>query len=162
MPVSAELERAVSRFLFTEARLLDANSWDEWLALYAGDAIYWVPGSPGQIDPLNAVSIIYEDREVLLMRVRRLEHVRAYSLDPPVRTAHTLANIEVDEEPDGTLVAHSVLTVVSFRPEEERRVFAGRATHRLLRSGESFLIRHKRVDLIDCDGIHPGLIAIPF
>ena len=34
---------AVQDILFREARLLDAQRWDEWLEMYCEDAVFWVP-----------------------------------------------------------------------------------------------------------------------
>jgi benzoate/toluate 1,2-dioxygenase beta subunit len=34
-----------------EARLLDQLRFDEWLAMYAPECIYWVPGTPQAGDP---------------------------------------------------------------------------------------------------------------
>ena len=41
--MSLERWHRVQQFLFHEARLLDERRLQEWLALYAEDAEYWVP-----------------------------------------------------------------------------------------------------------------------
>ena len=33
----------IEQFLFREARLLDEERWDDWLALMAEDIHYWMP-----------------------------------------------------------------------------------------------------------------------
>ena len=38
-------EREIEQFLFREARLIDELRLEEWLALFAGDGVYW--GTPG-------------------------------------------------------------------------------------------------------------------
>jgi ketosteroid isomerase-like protein len=48
--------REVEQFLFREARLLDQQRLDEWLALFAEDATYWVPLERGQKDPWNTMT----------------------------------------------------------------------------------------------------------
>jgi benzoate/toluate 1,2-dioxygenase beta subunit len=40
-----------------EARLLDELRFDEWLAMYAPECIYWVPGTPGGGDPRREIAI---------------------------------------------------------------------------------------------------------
>ena len=58
-------------FLEHEARLLDEAKFDDWLALFTADAWYWVPSEPGQADPHETVSLIYDDRRLLETRVRQ-------------------------------------------------------------------------------------------
>src|ERR1700704_1942414 len=89
------VERNVARFLHHEALLLDDRRFEEWLPLYTDDARYWVPAEPGQADPINHVSIMYEDKAVMRMRVRRLMHPRAYAHNPHPRTTHLVGNIDV-------------------------------------------------------------------
>ena len=31
------------QFLYREARALDDKAWDDWLAHYAPDAVFWMP-----------------------------------------------------------------------------------------------------------------------
>ena len=77
------------QFLLLEARLLDEARFDEWLALFTPEASYWVPSEPGQADPLETVSLIYDDRRLLETRVRRLASPRIYSQEPRSRTSRT-------------------------------------------------------------------------
>ena len=77
---------AVEAFLYREARLLDEQRFEDWLALFDEDGLYWIPGLPGQTDRFGAVSIVHEDRTVLRMRVRRISHPRAWSLMPLPRS----------------------------------------------------------------------------
>ena len=55
-----------------EARLLDERRFDEWLALFADEAWYWMPASWDQQSPEDALSLVYEDKRLLALRVRRL------------------------------------------------------------------------------------------
>src|ERR1700741_5603818 len=57
-----------------EARLLDQLRYDDWLALYTAQCIYWVPSTPNAGDPRREIAIMFDDR-------RRLED-RVYSLRP--------------------------------------------------------------------------------
>jgi len=38
------------QFLYHEARLLDTQQYDEWLALFADDSTYWLPLEQAQQD----------------------------------------------------------------------------------------------------------------
>ena len=59
----------IEKFLFREARLMDEHRYQEWLTLWASDAVYWVPCLHEDTDPLRQVSIIYDNRAKLEDRV---------------------------------------------------------------------------------------------
>jgi len=152
------LVREVEEFLYREAALLDERRFDDWLALFADDGIYWVPSRPDQDNALDTVSIVYENRQMLEVRVRRLAHPRIYAQMPPSRTRHAVANVAV--EPGEEIAVRSALIMVEYRADEQR-VFAADVRHRLCRAGTGFLIAEKRVDLVNCDAAH-GFMSIPF
>ncbi len=154
------LKAGVERFLFKEARLLDEGRFDDWLALFAEDGMYWVPSQPGQTDPLTTASIMYEDVAVLEMRVRRMAHPRAYALDPAPRTTHLVGNVDIEDARGDLVIAASALVMTEFRGHDIA-TYSGRVRHELRPAGDSYLIRLKRVDLINCDGVH-GVMTIPF
>jgi 3-phenylpropionate/cinnamic acid dioxygenase small subunit len=150
------------QFLIHEARLLDEGRFDEWLALFAADAWYWVPSQPNQASPHDTVSLIYDDRRLLETRIRRLASPRIYSQEPPSRTSRMIGNVTVeDAAPDGTAcTVRSKCQIVEFR-RETQRIFAGTCFHRLLKGETGIQIAWKRVDLVNCDGSHEGLV-VPF
>lgn len=160
-PLSAEEERAAERFVYHEAALLDAGRFDEWLALFADDGVYWVPGEPGQTDPHGTVSIVYEDKPILAMRVERLGHPRIYSAEPKPRTMHMVGNVTAEADAEtGAVVVNSTLLVAAYR-EGPPAYHSGRARHVLVDGHDGgFRILEKRVELIDCDGVH-GPIIVP-
>ena len=154
--------REAESFLYREASLLDAGRYDEWVDLFAADGIYWVPSRVGQTDPYNVASIIFEDRPLLEMRVRRLQHPRAYVMLPESRTTHHITNIELLPA-DGSgadLVVVAALMLAEYRDNSHRN-FSGRLRYALKRDGDRLKIRSKRVDLLDCDAAH-GPIAVLF
>jgi len=163
----SDLKAEAEAFLIAEARLLDAGRFDEWLALFAEDGFYWVPAMPGQSDPFNHISIFYEDKSVLAMRVRRLGHPRAYAALPMTRTAHMIGSItaEPGAAPGIDLACRSTVMMADFRAgagegRADRRLWAGQQSHRLRRTPEGLKIVLKRVDLIDCDAAH-GVLSVP-
>jgi benzoate/toluate 1,2-dioxygenase beta subunit len=159
--LDAAAMRAAERFVIEEARLIDAGRFEAWLELFAEDGFYWVPAAPGQTDPYGQASLLHEDKTVLRMRVRRLAHPRAYSAQPMPRTAHLIGGLVVDPPsgPGWDAEVRSTVHVAEYR-EPDRRLYAGHCLHRLRRAGESWRIVLKRVDLIDCDGVH-GVITVP-
>jgi 3-phenylpropionate/cinnamic acid dioxygenase small subunit len=154
--------RAVERFLFHEAALLDDRRFADWLALFTDSAWYWVPLSPDQADPFESVSIIYDDRKLLEMRVRRLLSANIHAEEPRTRTSRIIGNVVIVENGTGD---SGIETGARFQMVEYRggrkRIFAGRVRHGLVADGTAFRIAWKRVDLVDCDDALEG-ITIPF
>lgn len=158
--MSVERWHTVQQFLFHEARLLDERRLQEWLALYAEDAEYWVPYGWNQQSPKDHVSLFYETKSLLGMRIDRLERALSPLDSPPSRVNHYLSNVQVDDGDPLTARAH--LLFVEYR-REEQRCFAGRATWRLRPNGAGFLIAAKRVDLLNADQDAGHLrFALPF
>jgi 3-phenylpropionate/cinnamic acid dioxygenase small subunit len=151
---------SATQFLLHEARLLDEARFDDWLALFAEDAWYWVPSEPDQPDPQETVSLIYDDRRLLETRVRRLASPRMYSQEPRSRTSRIVANVTIEQAERNAATVRSKFIMVEFR-RESQRIFAGTAFHRLVASANGIRIAWKRVDLVNCDAPMDG-ITVPF
>jgi 3-phenylpropionate/cinnamic acid dioxygenase small subunit len=148
------------RFLVHEARLLDEGRFDDWLALFSADAWYWVPSEPNQSNPRDTVSLIYDDRRLLETRVRRLASPRIYSQEPRSRTSRIIANVTIEEAAADACTVRSKFQLLEYR-RESQRLFGGTCVHRLVRGGSGIQIAWKRVDLVNCDASHEGLV-VPF
>jgi benzoate/toluate 1,2-dioxygenase beta subunit len=151
---------ACEQFLLREARLLDEARFDEWLALFTADAWYWVPSEPGQPDPHETVSLIYDDRQLLETRVRRLASTRMYSQEPRSRTSRMISNVTIEAIEGAACTVRSKLMMIEYR-RDTQRLFGGTAFHRLLQTPDGVWIAWKRVDLVNCDAPMDG-ITIPF
>jgi benzoate/toluate 1,2-dioxygenase beta subunit len=154
-----ETQRRIELFLFEEARLLDAGQFEDWLKLYEPQGIYWMPSQPGQTDPLNVASIMYEDHAILSIRVQRLLEARALVLTPMPRTTHLVGNIEAQRTGDDEFSAGAAFVCVEHQADKQR-VYSGRHAYQLARRDNSFRIKMKRVALINCDDVHSPM-AIP-
>ena len=139
------------QFLFHEARLLDTQRFEEWLALFTEDATYWVPLEQNQKDPHETSSLIYDDRTLLELRVKQFRHPRAHARAPLARTIHQVSNVTVDD-----LIVKSTLAVIEFR-NEKQRLWAGLVEHQLRRERDSFRIARKRIDLVNSEGELEGI-----
>ena len=146
----SEIEALVLR----EARLLDERRWAEWLALFAEDAVYWIPTQPNQSSPREALSILYEPKSLLAVRVERLSRGEMHVQSPPSRTVHHVSAIEVDGEE-----ARSSLVVAEWRAGDARW-FAARVTHKVRKEANGLRIVLKRVELTDGEAPHRA-IAVP-
>ena len=147
----------IEAFLVAEARLLDERRWEEWLALFDDEAWYWVPVEEGQPDPRRTVSLIYDDRQLLETRVRRLAAARPHAQTPRSRTSRIVANPTIEAEEAGLVTVRSKFQTVEFR-RDAQRLFAGTQWHGLRPGGnDGFIIAWKKVELVDCDGVLDGI-----
>ncbi len=145
------LRDACARLLAREARLLDETRYDQWLALYAPDCLYWVPATPEAGDPRREVAIAFDDRRRLEDRVFRLSNDYAWSQRPRSRTARLVGNVLVfAAEEDDALMVRSTFQVTEYQPPDTRR-YAGWYGHRLAKTRDGWAISVKQVNLIDCD-----------
>jgi len=149
----------LQQFVEHEAALLDERRFEEWMGLFADDGAYWVPAGPGQESPLNHVSLFYDDKPTLGIRVQRLRNPAIHSQIPHSRTVRLVANFKQEtHDADPSLYrVTSKFVMLEDRPGSERRLFGGRYTHVLRRKGDSLEIVLKRVDLTDCDRSFPAL-----
>ena len=148
----------IEAFLYREADLLDIGELSAWRDLFSEDGTYWIPVAHGQEDPLGHISIIYEDKMMMAIRVENFGHRLAASMAYPIRCSHLLGNIRVlERSADGTgiTVKSNFQVVIYYR---NHTLYAGTCTHQLRREGDEWLIVQKRVDLINCDADHKSMI----
>ena len=150
--------QAIEQFLYREAALLDRPDLDTWMDMYTQDGTYWMPSMEDQPDPLNYISYIYDDRVMMEIRRRNFVHPRAASKDHKVRCNHIIGNVtNGGSNEHGDLIVKSNFQVVVYY-RREKQLFAGTYEHHLVPKGDEFLIRHKRVNLIDSDAPFKSLI----
>jgi 3-phenylpropionate/cinnamic acid dioxygenase small subunit len=141
-----EIIREVEQFLYREARLLDERRFHEWLELLTDDVRYWMPVRSNRypkaskaisiLDPDryaeeelakdDELAILDETKETLARRIARLDTGMAWAEDPPSRTRHLIANIEVEqEESESVLKVYSNFIVYRNRGETEQDFYVG-------------------------------------
>jgi 3-phenylpropionate/cinnamic acid dioxygenase small subunit len=139
------------QFLYREARLMDSHAYDEWLALWARAAHYWIPCNADDLDVKRHVSLVNEDRMGLEDRVRRLKSGAHYAQDPKSRLSRVVSNIELDSAEEGEgLVVHSTFNLSAHR-RGRIDVVAGRVRHALIVEDGVPRIAEKKVVLVDND-----------
>ena len=139
------------RLIESEARLLDQLRFDEWLALYTPECLYWVPTSPEAGDPRREVSISFDDRRRMEDRIYRLRTGYAWSQAPKSRTVRMVSNVEVFATGDeGVRMVRSNFLISEFRVDGTR-LLAGWCGHRFVCEQGRWLIAVRQVNLIDCD-----------
>ena len=96
----------VRNFLYRESRLLDDEQWEEWLACYDQNAVFWMPSWDDDDtlidDPQREISLIYyPSRQGLEDRVFRIKTERSSATMPSTRTSHNISNVEIESEEQG-------------------------------------------------------------
>jgi len=149
----------IERFLVAEAELLDRGDYEAWLALFAEDGWYWVPATAEQANPDDHVSLFYENKALMRMRIERLSHPRAHGVALPIRTSRIVGNVTMEgvaAAGANGLVAHSRFHMAEFQ-DGRQRIFAGAYTHHLAATPAGFRIRLKRVDLVNAEACHEAM-----
>jgi 3-phenylpropionate/cinnamic acid dioxygenase small subunit len=141
--------------IFREARLLDLGEWDDWVAMYREDAVYWVPAWLDEHettnDPNTQVSLLYHDaRRGLEERIARIESRKSITALPLPRTVRQISNLEAAETAPDEITCHSVFAVHVYDPRVAREhVRHGRYQHTLIRDGADWKIARKIITLVN-------------
>jgi benzoate/toluate 1,2-dioxygenase beta subunit len=146
--VESERER-IESFLYHEARLIDEHKYEEWLALWTSDALYWIPCNSDDADPARQAMIVYDDRGRLQERILRLTSTSAWAQQPRSRTRRLLSNIEFRAIEGGYAVESNFILAEIRRSKQD--IFAGRVLHTLRSNGDRFNIAVKKVLLLNND-----------
>ena len=155
-------DSALVAFVYREARLIDEQRFEEWLALFAEDGRYWMPLEYGQTDRRLTASLMDEDLFLLRVRVERLKGNRTYSQKPRSRCHHVLQQPQVDLR-DAAANHYVVWTAMHYveTRQDEQQLYAAWATHHLAVLDGALRIQMKRVDLVNCDAALGSIQLFP-
>jgi len=160
--------REIEQFLYRQARLLDQRRFHEWLALFTDDVCYrmtsranrydrtskaiamldragYVEADPAEDDEL---ALFDETKATLAARVARLDTGMAWAGDPPSRTRHFIANLEVEPAAmQGELRVRCNYLVYRSRGETEQDFYVGARDDLLRHVDGSWKIASRRLIL---------------
>lgn len=158
-PASPELRAEVADLINTEAYLLDRRRWADWIALYADDAVFWVPAHVGDdavtTDPDNEVSLMYMDRAGLEARIFRIESGDSIASDPLPRTAHVVSNILIGDTGPERIEASATWIVHSHGRPYGPITRGGLYDFVLTRVGDGLGIARKTITIVDDQIVGP-------
>ncbi len=155
--MSAQLTNdGAAALLYGEALALDERRWEEWLAFYTEDAIYWAPAwkSEGETtsDPNSELSLIYyQGRAGLEDRIWRLKSGLSVASNPLRRTAHMINNVQIVERANaGQARVKSTFAVHVYDPKRKsQHVYFGLYDYDLRQEGDAWKIAGKIVRLLN-------------
>ena len=138
----------VSQFLYREARLQDTHDYDGWEALWTDDALYWVPANGADTDPERQMSMIYDNRSRIGLRIRQLKTGRRHSQTPPSQLARTISNVELLESAgeDIRVAANAMIFETNLRGDT---VWGARNEYTLRRIDGGLRMAFKKVVLVN-------------
>ena len=152
--------REVEQFLFREARYADENDYDAWEALWTDDALYWVPAAGTGTDPLDEVSVIYDNRNRIATRMKQVRTGKRYAQAPPSNLRRIIGNVELLGGRESA-VGVDLEVGANFLAFESRQrgneLWGGRTTYRLRRVDGEIKLAYKKVVLVDNDKAIPTL-----
>ena len=145
-----ELLHAIEQFLFREARYEDEHRYQEWEALWDDDGVYWVPANGDDIDPEQQMSIIYDNRSRIGLRVKQLLTGKHHTQSPQSRLRRVISNVEMlGEDEKGIRVAAN--TIVFESNQRSDTIWGARLEYVLRPMEGDFRIAFKKVALVNND-----------
>ena len=138
----------VTQWVYREARLQDEHRYDEWEALWTDDGIYWVPANGEGGDPEQEMSIIYDNRSRIALRIRQFHTGKRYSQTPKSRLRRVVSNIEILSDDGGELTVGSNALIFESHVRGDT-LWAARNEYRLRREGTGLKMAFKKVVLVN-------------
>jgi 3-phenylpropionate/trans-cinnamate dioxygenase subunit beta len=165
---NADVLREVEQFLYREARLLDERRFHDWLLLLTDDLRYFMASRSNRypkaskaitildrdryveddIGREDELAILDETKETLAARVARLDTGMAWAEDPPSRTRHFVANIEVEPgDTESEVKVYCNFIVYRSRAQSEEDFYVGARQDLLRRVAGQWKIAQRRLVL---------------
>ncbi len=151
MPMTTEERNTledVTRFIYREARLQDEHQYDDWEALWTDDGVYWVPANGDDGDPEQVMSIIYDNRSRIALRIRQFHTGKRFSQTPQSRLRRLISNIEVLEN-DGQELSVGTNVLIFENQTRGDVLWAARTEYRLRRVEGALRMVRKKVTLVN-------------
>ncbi len=136
----------VTQFIYREARLQDDHAYDEWESLWTDDGVYWIPANGEDSDPEQKMSIVYDNRSRISVRVNQLKTGKRHSQTPVSALRRVISNVEILSDGDDELTACASAIIFEATPRSER-VWATKNVYRLRVKDGQLKMAHKKVVL---------------
>jgi 3-phenylpropionate/cinnamic acid dioxygenase small subunit len=151
--MAARIDPEVSALILDEARCIDQKRWDDWIALYTEDAVFWMPSWKDEgsttSDPEFELNLIYlPNRQGLEDRIYRIDSGDSFASVPLDRTTHVVGGVLVTGESAAGIEAHASWIVHTYgsRVSTTR---SGSYEYLLRRTPEGLRIARKKIVMID-------------
>lgn len=147
---SADLLLRVTDFIYREALYQDDHRYDDWEALWTDDGVYWIPANGDDIDPEKQMSIVYDNRSRIALRIRQLHTGKRHAQAPRSRVRRVVSNIQIGETGPGGLqvFCNSLVFESALRADT---LWSARTEYWLRDIGGDFRMSRKNVFLTNND-----------
>ncbi|MDP3403469.1 MAG: aromatic-ring-hydroxylating dioxygenase subunit beta [Brevundimonas sp.] len=147
---SADLLLRVTEFLYREALYQDDHRYDDWEALWTDDGVYWIPANGDDIDPEQQMSIVYDNRSRIALRIRQLHTGKRHAQAPRSRVRRVVSNIQIGEtgERGVQVFCNSLVFESALRADT---LWSARTEYWLREVGNDFRMSRKNVFLTNND-----------
>lgn len=159
--------KQVEAFLYAEARLLEDNCLDEWLACLSDQIHYWMPvrqnicsAADEEESPLGSFALYDDDKQSLELRVLRMKTGLAHAEVPPSVTQRFITNVAVEPAAEDELRVLSNFMVYQERRGQHGVTFYGRRDDILSQERNVMTIKRRKITLAQT--ILPTTISIFF
>lgn len=172
-----EEQRALERFYYCEARLLDNRQYQQWLALVSESIHYCIPSRTNvQVDnrERGSEAMLSVERELegteglgnplrderyihLALRVERAFKINSWSENPPARTRRIIGNVELMGRSGDHWQVVSNFHLHYARPGAANCFYSGQRRDVLLTAEDDFTLMQREVILDYADIDQPTL-----
>jgi 3-phenylpropionate/cinnamic acid dioxygenase small subunit len=166
LPFGDDRHLAAHQWLVDEAYLLDAQLYEEWLALLADDIRYLMPvrvttARGAGYDCAPGMAHFDEDKYSLSRRVARFLTEHAWTEDPPSRLRHHVSNVRTfaTGDPDHLVVDSGVLLYRSRGDVREPALISAGREDLLRRAADGWQLA-RRLILVDDSVLRTQNLAI--
>ncbi len=142
------LQHQVTQFLYREARLQDTHDYDGWESLWEHDAIYWVPANGNDTDPEQQMSVLYDNRSRIHVRIEQLKTGRRHTQTPRSELARLISNVEIAEVTVNEVVVLANVLIYEDNLRGET-VWAARNEYRIRLVEGAFRLVRKKIGLVN-------------
>ena len=136
-----ELQFEIEQFLYAEAALIDGREYRAWLDLWTEDCRYWMPirrtvslsNIEREFTKRGDISFYDDDKQMLAMRVAKMESGSSWSEDPPSRSRHFVSNVRITNIDGDDITVELAFSLYRSRLNTEESVWVGRRVDKLRR-----------------------------
>ncbi|GGC74858.1 aromatic-ring-hydroxylating dioxygenase subunit beta [Chelatococcus reniformis] len=147
--VSLELLSDVQQFVFREARLQDDHQYQAWESLWTDDGVYWIPANGDSSDPEREMSIVYDNRSRISLRVKQLLTGKRHTQAPPSRLRRIVSNVEVLGTTDSGDIKVGANTMIFESNLRDDTIWATRNEYALRPQEGELRMAYKKVLLVN-------------
>lgn len=154
-PVPMEDVIALTQRLYHEARLMDEERFEEWLALLCEDVSYAMAlGSrrfradrSGPL-PVGPGTVFNENLARLKLRIDRLRSGFVWAEDPPNFVRRAVSNVEVERvDAANEAIVHSIIVIHRNRIDGFTRLLTAGRTDRWRRGDDGWCLAARKISL---------------